>query len=150
MPHTNNDFFVIPHPPPRPPKKRKTIIFSRSHCSWTIPILTSFALYKQVILILILISVQYLKNVVFYFEKGLNGQNHPLSDSHHPIKNLSPGKSIPLPRDAIWNTLDKEPSLLTFICLFQVKFNFSSKFNFSIEHIFLSSIMASNTDKSIK
>ena len=147
MPHTNNDFFVIP--PPLPPKK-KNIIFSCSHCSWTIPILTSFALYKQVMLILILISVQYLKNVVFYFEKGLNGQNHPLSDSHHPIKNLSPGKSISLPRDAIWNTLDKEPSLLTFMCLFQVKFNFSSKFNFSIEHIFLSSIMASNTYKSIK
>ena len=141
MPHTNNNFFVIP-PSPAPPQK--TIIFSCSHCSWTIPILTSFALYKQVMLILILISVQYLKNVVFYFEKGLNGQNHPLSDSHHPIKNLSPGKSIPLPRDAVWNTLDKEPSLLTFICLFQVKFNFS------IEHIFLSSIMASNTDKSIK
>ena len=35
-------------------------------------------------LILILIDVQYLQNVVFSFEKGLNVQNHSLSDSHHP------------------------------------------------------------------
>ena len=40
----------------------------------------------QVWLILILISVQYLQNVVFGFEKGSIGQNSSLSDSHHPIK----------------------------------------------------------------
>ena len=41
--------------------------------------------------ILILINVQYLQNVVFSFEKCWNGQNHYLSDSHHPIKK-SPAK----------------------------------------------------------
>ena len=40
----------------------------------------------QVWLILILISVQYLQNVVFGFEKGSIGQNSSSSDSHHPIK----------------------------------------------------------------
>ena len=36
--------------------------------------------------ILILINVQYLQNVVFSFEKGLNGQNYSSSDFHHLIK----------------------------------------------------------------
>ena len=36
--------------------------------------------------ILILINVQYLQIVVFSFEKGLNGQKFPSSDSHQPIK----------------------------------------------------------------
>ena len=48
--------------------------------------LTSYSLYTQVILILILIDVQYLQNVDFSFEKGLNGQNYSSSDSQHPIK----------------------------------------------------------------
>ena len=42
-------------------------------------------------LILILINVQYLQNVVFSFEKGLNGQNHSSSGSHHPTQK-SPSK----------------------------------------------------------
>ena len=39
-------------------------------------------------LILILMDVQYLQNVVFSFEKGLNGPKHSPSDSHHPIQKL--------------------------------------------------------------
>ena len=34
-------------------------------------------------LILILMNVHYLQNIVFSFG-GSNGQNHSLSDSHHP------------------------------------------------------------------
>ena len=34
-------------------------------------------------LILVLIDAQYIQNVVFSFEKGLNGQNQSLSESHH-------------------------------------------------------------------
>ena len=37
----------------------KNIIFSCSHCTRTIFALTSYSLYKQVILILILIDAQY-------------------------------------------------------------------------------------------
>ena len=44
-------------------------------------------------LILILIDVQYLQNVIFSFEKDLNGQIHTSSDSHHWI---SPAK-FPIP-----------------------------------------------------
>ena len=40
-------------------------------------------------LIVILVDAQYLQNVVFSFEKGLNGQNHSLWDSHHPLKKSS-------------------------------------------------------------
>ena len=77
-------------------------------------------------LILILINVQYLQNVVFSFEKGLSGQNHSLSDSYHPIEK-SPKENFPFPLllDTIWKNLDKGPSLLKFVCLLQVKFNFS-------------------------
>ena len=68
----------------------------------------------QVWLILILISVQYLQNVVFGFEKGSIGQNSSLSDSHHPIKkcpyskvsHYPPTEGIPPPKKkAIWKTL---------------------------------------------
>ena len=38
----------------------------------------------QVMLILILLNAHYFQNVVFSFEKGSNGQNNLLSDSHHP------------------------------------------------------------------
>ena len=38
---------------------------------------------------LILIGIQNLQNIVFSFEKCLNGQNHILSDSHHSIKRPS-------------------------------------------------------------
>ena len=36
-------------------------------------------------LIFALIDVQYLQNVVFSFEKGLNGLNYPSPGSHDPI-----------------------------------------------------------------
>ena len=36
-------------------------------------------------LILILVNVQYVQNVVFSFDKGLNGQDHS-SGCHHPMK----------------------------------------------------------------
>ena len=45
-------------------------------------------------LILILIDVQYLQNVVFSFEKYLNGQHLSLSDFHHPI---NPPAKFPIP-----------------------------------------------------
>ena len=45
-----------------------------------------------------------------------------------PSRKNSPGKfPIPLPLNAIWKTLDKRPSLLKFVCLFQVKFDFPTK-----------------------
>ena len=64
----------------------KNFIFSCSHCSCTTFILTSYSLYTQVMLILILNNVQYLHNVISSFEKGSNGQNHSSSDSQHPLK----------------------------------------------------------------
>ena len=39
-------------------------------------------------LILILINVQFLRNFVFSFEKSWNSQNHSLSDSQNPMKNV--------------------------------------------------------------
>ena len=45
-------------------------------------------------LILILMNVKYLQNVVFSFEKGLNGQNHSSSGSHHPIEKSPPAKFL--------------------------------------------------------
>ena len=47
-------------------------------------------------LILILIDVQCLQNVVFSFEKGLNGQNHTSAGSHDPIKKYFPAE-FPIP-----------------------------------------------------
>ena len=46
-------------------------------------------------LILILIDVQYLQNVDFSFEKGLNVQNHS-SASYHSLEK-SPSKNFPSP-----------------------------------------------------
>ena len=65
----------------------------------------TYSLYTLFMLILILTDVQYSQNVVFDFEKGLNVQNHSLSDSHHPIKKIcaslqnlsSPTRRISLP-----------------------------------------------------
>ena len=71
-----------------------SLIFSCSHCSCTIFVLFLYSLYTQVILILILINVQFLQNVVSSFEKGSRGQNHSLSDSHHPTEK-SPGANFP-------------------------------------------------------
>ena len=63
----------------------------------TIPFfLTLCSFYTQVILILILINVQYLRNVIFSFEKSSNGQIHS-SDSHHLIKKNPPSKISHLP-----------------------------------------------------
>ena len=55
-------------------------------------ILTSYSLYTQVVLILILIDVQYLYNS-FSYKKGLNGQSNSSSDSHQLMKN--PHSKIP-------------------------------------------------------
>ena len=49
----------------------------------TIFILTSYSLYTQVVLILILINVQYWQNVAFNFEISSSGQIHSASGSHH-------------------------------------------------------------------
>ena len=48
-------------------------------------------------LILILIDVQYLKKVVFSFEKGSDGQNHSSLASHHSIKKSPPSKIYDFP-----------------------------------------------------
>ena len=97
-------------------------------------------LHTQIMLIiLILINVQYLQNVVFSFQKGSSGQNHSLSDSHHPIEK-SPPANFPSPYPLIlfgksWKKFAK-PSFFKFACLFQVKFSFT------IDNIFFqSSIM---------
>ena len=100
-----------PSIPPLPPSSQKKFIFSCSHCSCTIFVLTSYSLYIQVMLILLLINVQYLQNVVFSFKKCKNGQIHYSSDSQYPIKKNSkifypfywegPSPSL----NAIWKTL---------------------------------------------
>ena len=61
--------------------------------------LTSYSLYSQVMLILILIDAQYLQNVAFSFEKGGNGQSHSSSDSDYQIKKFppTPAKFLPPP-----------------------------------------------------
>ena len=48
-------------------------------------------------LILILMNVKYLQNVVFSFEKVLNGQNHSSLGSHHPIEK-SLQQNFPFPQ----------------------------------------------------
>ena len=85
------------------------------------------------------INVQYLQNVAYSFEKGLSGQNHTFWDSHHPTQKSPPQANFlaPLPSNTIWKNLDKRPSLLKFVCLFQVKFNFS------IDNIFFQSSIIS-------
>ena len=83
----NSNFQVIttPPPPPSPPKKN-LLIFSCGHWPCAIFNLVSYSLYKQVVLILILIDVQYLQNVLFSFENGRNGQTQSFLDFHHQIK----------------------------------------------------------------
>lgn len=39
-------------------------------------------------LIFILIDFQYSQNVLFSFEKGTDGQNHPSSGSRYPVKSF--------------------------------------------------------------
>ena len=123
----------------------KNFVFSCSHCFCTIFVLPSYSLYTQDMLILTLINVQYLENVAFSLKKGLSGQNHSLWDSHHLIEKFVPDKfSISPPLNAVWKTLDKGPSLLKFVCLFQVKLIYSWKY------FFHSSIMTSKLHWFIK
>ena len=87
-------------------------------------------------LLFILINVQYLQNVVFSFEKGLSGQNHSLSDSHHlieksPLANFSSPSPLtllgkPWTKDQVCEGFLAYSKLnSTFLLnLFQVKFNF--------------------------
>ena len=65
-------------------------------------------------LIVILVDAQYLQNVVFSFEKGLNGQNHFSSGFHQPIKKsphricdscFPPLKGNSQTLNAIWKSL---------------------------------------------
>ena len=59
-------------------------------------------------LIVILVDAQYLQNVVFSFEKGLNGQNHSLWHSPPPTKKIFQAElgDSPLPLNAIWKTMN--------------------------------------------
>ena len=77
-------------------------------------------------LLFILINVQCLQNVVFSFEKGLSGQNHSLSDSHHLIEK-SPLVNFPSPTPLtlLGKPWRKDQVCEGFFGLFQVKFNFS-------------------------
>ena len=101
-------------------------------------ILTSYFLYTQVMLILILINVQYLQNVLFSFEKSLNGQIHSPLDSHHQIKKvLSPhpfpstgGNSSPLTLNTIWITLNRIKTVaktMTLLIVLITSYNFYKK-----------------------
>ena len=65
---------------------KKNVIFSCSHYSCAIFVLSSYYLYTHVMLILI--NVQHLQNVAFIFEKGLNGQNDSLPDCQNLIKKV--------------------------------------------------------------
>ena len=80
----------VPPPKVNPPPTKQFSCYDPIKA--TIFILNS---YTQVMQILILIDVQHLKNIVFSFEKGVNGQSH-FSGSHHPMKKL-PQQSSPLP-----------------------------------------------------
>ena len=62
------------------------LFFSCSHCYYTIFILSSYSLHTKAMLILILISVQYLQIVIFTFGKPLNYQENSSSDSHQAMK----------------------------------------------------------------
>ena len=41
-------------------------------------------------------DIKYLQNGVSSFEKGLNGQNHSSTDSHHPMKKFLPSLKFPI------------------------------------------------------
>ena len=77
-------------------------------------------------LILILIKVQYLQNVAFSFEKvqvvKIIPCEIPTTRQKNPTQVNFPST---LPSNIIWKSLGKRPSLLKFVCLFQVEFNFS-------------------------
>ena len=69
----------------------------------------------QVMLILFLIKAQYSQKAVFSFEKGLKGQNHSSSGSHHPIKKLPKQNFLSPTINAIWKTLTCQ-DILGFFC----------------------------------
>ena len=52
----------------------------------------SYSLYKQVVLILILIDVKYLQNVAFSFKNGSNGQTQSSPNIHHQMNKFHPAK----------------------------------------------------------
>ena len=108
-------------PPPNfyPPAKqhflcynpiKASFIFSCSRCSCSISILISQGHANFGF-----IDVQYLRNGVFSFEKGLNGQNHSEKDFHHLMQKFLPSPKSPIPplggevspysSNAIWKTL---------------------------------------------
>ena len=80
-----------------------------------IPFFFNFMLfYTQIMLILIVIHVQYLQNVAFFFETASNGQSHFSADSHNSMKkslhknfsSLHWEENFPTyPLYAIWKTL---------------------------------------------
>ena len=82
-PQINKTFMLQPN---------KNFIFSCRRCPCSIFILTSYILYMQVTVILVL------QNVVFSFEIGLNGENHSSTDFHHPMKKSLPSPKFPAPR----------------------------------------------------
>ena len=82
----------------------KNFIFSGTHCLRIIFILTSYCLYTQVMLTLILIKVQYLQKMVLNFVKGSKGQSHSSSASHYPLEELS-GEDCFRLFNAIWKIL---------------------------------------------
>ena len=88
----------------------KNFIFSCSHSLCTIFILISYSLYKQVVLILILIDVQYLQNVTVSFENGSHGHTQSSFDFYHLIKSSS-RQNFPSPTPECY--LENPDSLIT-------------------------------------
>ena len=105
IPPLNHNFHVITQP-------SKNFIFSCSHCSYTIFILTS-CLYTQVMVNLILINVQYLQNVFFFWKRfkslkslflRFSPADKKSSLQDFPLRGEGGGQFPPL--NAIWKTLD--------------------------------------------
>ena len=81
--------FIPPHQGSFP-LSLKNFIFSCSYCSCTIFILTSYSLYTQVILILILIDVQYLQNVFSALKKVFESSESLIARFPPPDKKIPP------------------------------------------------------------
>ena len=110
----------IPHPPGKilPPMRPPPPSLLNNNFSVVvapIPFFFNFMLfYTQIMLILIVIHVQYLRNVAFFFETASNGQSHFSADSHNSMKkslqknfsSLHQEENFPTyPFNAIWKTL---------------------------------------------